>query len=67
LPLCCSESWLAHSASPRALMSINSEPSMAWLWCKHESELDGSDLGANLHLCSKHGIPDCRRSLASAP
>jgi hypothetical protein len=39
----------------------------AWLWCKHESELDGSDLGANLHLCSKHGIPDCGRSLASAP
>jgi hypothetical protein len=24
-------------------------------------------LGANLHLCSKHGIPYCRRSLASAP
>jgi transposase-like protein len=23
--------------------------------------------GANLHLCSKHGIPDCRRSLVSAP
>jgi eukaryotic-like serine/threonine-protein kinase len=37
------------------------------LWCKHESELDSSDLGANFHLCSKHGIPDCRRSLASAP
>jgi len=23
--------------------------------------------GGNLHLCGKHGIPDCRRGLAFAP
>jgi hypothetical protein len=37
------------------------------LWCKHESELGGSDLGSQFALMQQARHSICRRSLASAP